>query len=52
VDLEVDVCVWPNGRVKKLDEKKLKEATAEGIIAPRLARIVKEKVQGIVKDLN
>jgi hypothetical protein len=52
VDLEVDVCVWPNGRVKKLDEKKLKEATAEGIIAPRLARIVKEKVQEIVKDLN
>jgi hypothetical protein len=52
VDLEVDVCVWPNGRVKKLDEKKLKEATAEGIIAPRLARIVKEKVQEIVTDLN
>jgi hypothetical protein len=52
VDLEVDVCVWPNGKVKKLDEKKLKEATAEDIIAPRLARIVKEKVQRIMKDLN
>ena len=52
VDLEVDVCVWPNGRVKKLDEKKLKEATAEGIITPRLARIVKEKLQEIMKKLN
>ncbi|MBE0513071.1 DUF402 domain-containing protein [Candidatus Bathyarchaeota archaeon] len=52
VDLEVDVCVWPNGRVKKLDEKKLKEATAEGIIAPRLARTVKEKLHEIMKDLN
>jgi len=52
VDLEVDVCVWPNGRVKKLDEKKLKEATAEGIITPKLARIVKEKLQGIIKGLN
>jgi len=52
VDLEVDVCVWPNGRVKKLDEKKLKEATAEGIITPKLARIVEEKLQEIMKDLN
>lgn len=52
VDLEVDVCVWPNGRVKKLDEKKLKEAMAKGIITPKLARILKEKVQEIMKDLN
>ncbi|MDH5390987.1 MAG: DUF402 domain-containing protein, partial [Candidatus Bathyarchaeota archaeon] len=52
VDLEVDVCVWPNGRVKKLDEKKLKEATAEGIVTPRLARTVKEKLHEIMKDLN
>jgi len=52
VDLEVDVCVWPNGRVKKLDEKKLKEAAAEGIITPKLVRIIKEKLQEIMKNLN
>jgi len=52
VDLEVDVCVWPNGRVRKLDEKKLKEATAEGMITPKLARIIKEKLREIMKDLN
>ena len=52
VDLEVDVCVWPNGRVKKLDEKKLKEAIAKGIITPKLARILKEKVQEIMKELK
>ena len=52
VDLEVDVCVWPNGRVKKLDEKKLKEATAERTITPRLARIIKEKLQEIMSELN
>ncbi len=52
VDLEVDVCVWPNGRVKKLDEKKLEEATAEGIVTPRLARTVKEKLHKIMKHLN
>ena len=52
VDLEVDVCVWPNGRVKKLDEKKLKEATAERIITPRLAGIIKEKLQEIMSEIN
>jgi len=52
VDLEVDVCVWPNGRVRKLDEKKLKRATAEGIVTPKLVRIVKEKLQEIMRDLN
>ena len=52
VDLEVDVCVWPNGRVKKLDEKKLKEAAVEGIITPKLVKIVKEKLHQIMKDLN
>jgi len=52
VDLEVDVCVWPNGRVKKLDEKKLKEAMAERIITPRLARTIKEKLQEIMGELN
>ena len=52
VDLEVDVCVWPNGRVKKLDEKKLKEAAAEGIVTPKLVRIIKEKLQKIMRDLN
>jgi len=52
VDLEVDVCVWPNGRVKKLDEKKLKEATAESIVTPKLVRIIKEKLQELMEDLN
>jgi len=52
VDLEVDVCVWPNGRVKKLDEKNLKEAMEEGVITPKMARIVKEKLREIMKDLK
>jgi hypothetical protein len=52
VDLEVDVCVWPNGKVRKLDYKKLKEAAAENVITSKLVRIVKEKLQKIMKDLN
>lgn len=52
VDLEVDVCIWPNGKVKKLDEKKLKEAATEGIITPKLVKTIKEKLKEIVKNLN
>jgi len=52
VDLEVDVCVWPNGRVKKLDEEKLREAATEGVITPKLIKIVKEKLQEIMIDLR
>jgi len=51
VDLEIDVCVWPNGRIKKLDEEKLEEASEEGMITQRLVKIVKEKLQEIMKVL-
>jgi len=50
VDLEVDVCVWPNGRVKKLDEEKLKEAVAEGVITQKLVKMVGEKIKEIMKS--
>ncbi|UCE16263.1 MAG: DUF402 domain-containing protein, partial [Candidatus Bathyarchaeota archaeon] len=45
VDLEVDVCVWPNGTVRKLDEEKLEKAAAEGLVTGRLVKIVKEKLR-------
>ena len=52
VDLEVDVCVWPDGRVKKLDEEKLGRAFAEGLITEKLAEIVGEKIRGLMKELT
>ncbi len=52
VDLEVDVCSWPDGRIKKLDEKRLKEAVAEGIVTAKTLRIVKEKVREIIMVLK
>jgi len=51
VDLEVDVCVWPSGKVEKLDEEKLDEALKEELITKRLAEIVREKAQQIMKSL-
>jgi Ribonuclease G/E len=51
VDLEVDVCVWPNGRVEKLDEEKLERAVEEEFVSEKLVRIIKKKLSGIIKNL-
>ena len=51
VDLEIDVCVWPNSKVEKLDEEKLDEALEEGLVTDRLVKIVREKAQQIMKSL-
>jgi len=52
VDLEVDICVWPNGTVRKLDEEKLEKAAKEGLVTEKLVKIVKEKLQEIMKELS
>jgi Ribonuclease G/E len=52
VDLEVDVCIWPNGRVEKLDEEKLEKAMEEGLVSEKLVKIVKEKLAEITKNLH
>jgi len=52
IDLEVDVCMWPNGRVEKLDEEKLEKAIEEGLVGERLAKIVREKLVEITKNLH
>jgi predicted RNA-binding protein associated with RNAse of E/G family len=52
VDLEVDVCVWPSGRVGKVDEKKLESAAAEGIVTQRLVETVKKKVQELMRTIE
>ena len=52
VDLEVDVCVWPNGRVRVLDEKKLEDVAAEGLITQKLVKNVKRKLRELVKEIS
>ncbi len=52
VDLEVDVCVWPNGTVRKLDEEKLEKATSERLITEKLANTAKNKLQDLMKHLH
>lgn len=42
VDLEVDVCLWPNGEARIIDQEMLDIAVSKGIITHRLYEAVKE----------
>ncbi len=52
VDLEVDVCMWPTGKVETLDEEKLKKAIEEGLVSEKLVKIVREKLVEIIGNLH
>ena len=49
VDLEVDVCIQPDGTAKILDVEKLEKALEYGFISKTLFKIVKEKVKEIMQ---
>jgi Ribonuclease G/E len=50
VDLEVDVCIWPDGRMETIDQEKLQEALSKGVITEKLATIVKEKTNEVTHE--
>jgi len=52
VDLEIDVCVWPDGKTEILDEEKLENAVREGLVPQKLNEIIREKLQEIMKNLS
>lgn len=52
VDLDVDVCAWPDGKTETLDEEKLERALTEGIVTQKLTRIVKDKLRNAVSELR
>jgi len=52
VDLEVDVCKWPDGRVEIIDEGKLEKALNEGYIGEKLVKIVRLKLAEAVNKLK
>lgn len=49
VDLEVDVCIYPDGKVKVLDMEKLEIAVESGYISKALFETVKEEVKKITE---
>ncbi len=52
VDLEVDVCVLPDGTVKVVDEDELTEAVANGFVSEKLAALTKDKLSKVLKNLK
>lgn len=52
VDLEVDVCVWPDGRLAVLDFEKLEDALRKGLVTESLVASVKGKLSEIVNSVK
>ncbi len=52
VDLEVDVCIQPDGAINVLDMEKLEKALENRIISQRLFAKVKETVQRIIEKVK
>ena len=48
VDLEVDVCIWPGGEVRVVDEELLERAAKENTITERLLETVRMKVDELL----
>jgi len=47
VDLEVDICMLPDGTIKIVDEEKLEKAVNEGYVSETLAKIVQHKMREV-----
>lgn len=52
VDLEVDICIWPGGDIKVLDEELLERAAIEGIVTDRLLEVVRKKKEELLASLS
>jgi len=52
IDLEVDVCIKPDVTIEVLDTEKLEKALEKGILSKTLGQIIREKVKGIMNQLD
>jgi len=52
VDLEADVCVWPNGEIRRIDFEKLEEAINHKLITERLFKIADGEIRKIMNSLS
>jgi len=52
VDLEVDICIQPDGTVKILDAEKLEKALEKSFISKKLFQIVEEKTKEITHAIE
>jgi len=52
VDLEVDICVWPNGKMKVLDVEVLNNAATDGLASTCLLEFICRKTDQLTKKLR
>lgn len=52
VDLEVDICMWPDGRIQKIDFEKIDEMVMGGYVSERLRKIIYENIEVILNNLS
>jgi hypothetical protein len=52
VDLEADVCLWPDGKIREIDKRKLEEMIHAGYVSEKLGRIVSEKIEEVLGSLS
>lgn len=52
VDLEADICMWPDGRIQKIDFEKLDDIIRRGYASERLRKRVYEKIEEILNNLS
>jgi Ribonuclease G/E len=52
VDLEVDICLLPDGTLRTVDEEKLENAVSKGFVSERLAKMVQQRIQRVKKRLR
>jgi len=52
VDLEADVLLWPDGKIRTVDREKLDAMIGEGYVSRKLGQIVDEKIDEILGSLS
>ena len=52
VDLEVDVCVWPSGEIRRIDDEKLEEAASRGLISEKLVELSNREIERILNSIS
>lgn len=52
VDLEVDICMWPDGKIQQIDLEGLNVKVQEGCVPERLRELVSKKIEGILNSLS
>lgn len=52
VDLETDICIWPNGEAKPVDQEMLEAMASQGVITDRLYGIIAEKTKTLLSSVK